>query len=328
LAECELERGDHVQAIQTLGPVEDAFEVGHDPETRARAVGLIARFYLAAGDSDQAAENFQKALDLYGQIGADRRRARLMQAFARQMEGMADPQGKFSAIDMYRSALDVYIHIRDEARIGPAAYSLARCYFEVAEPLRADEAIERALDVCMRRGDMEGLEICTDLGVRIAVAMGQGKLAIRRIEMAARVKAEAGDYEGEVRFLLGALNASLNAPDLDSGHMADTFIESLRRTGTRFLGPAEPVEIAEQLDGAERPEYAKELMALVAAVEVDAGRLSEAAHAFDQAANYAVRADLRDEAGELWDQAIAIGERIRLPMTEDWRINRREFGSA
>ncbi|TNF28595.1 MAG: hypothetical protein EP329_17585 [Deltaproteobacteria bacterium] len=322
-AECELELGDHVRAIHTLAPVETELELGLDDATAGRGLALTARFYLEAGDRERASELFEKALDLLGRGGAIGRRAHLVLAFGRVLERTDGPQ---RARPLYEAALADYERIKDRSRIGPAAYSLARCYFDAGDVVRADEAIDRALDVSQRLGDVEGLELCTELAVRIAVSMGQGKLALDRLRLAARVKGELGDYAGEVRYLLRALDATLAIPGLDPVVLADEFIEAVRRSGTRFLSADELDAIAEKLAKAERPDYAREITVLRAQSELDAGRAADAAEAFARAAGFAVRADAREEAGELWDQAIAIGTRIGLKEVGNWRIDRDMFG--
>jgi len=322
-AECELELGDHVKAINTLAPVETELELGLDDATAGRGLALTARFYLEAGDRDEASRQFEKALDLLARGNAIGRRAHLMLAFGRVIEREDGPQ---RARPLYEAALADYERIKDRSRIGPAAYSLARCYYDAGEFVRADDAIDRALDVSQRLGDVEGLELCTELAVRIAVAIGQGKLALDRLRLAARVKGELGDFAGEVRYLLRALDATLAIPDLDSVVLADEFIEAVRRSGTRFLAGDELDAIAEKLATAGRPDYGREIMVLRAQAELDAGRHGDAAHAFARAAGFAVRADSRDEAGELWDQAIAIGSRLGMSEVGNWRVDREMFG--
>lgn len=323
VAECELELGDHVRAINTLAPVETELELGLDDATAGRGLALTARFYLEAGERERALEEFKRALDLLARGGATARRADLMLAFGRSIEKTDGPQ---QAGALLQAALEDYERLGDRSRIGPAAYSLARCYFDAGDTIRADEAIDKALEVSQRLGDMEGLELCTELAVRIAVTMGQGKLALDRLRLAARIKGELGDFAGEVRYLLRALDATLAIPDLDAVVLADEFIEALRRSGTRFLVADELEEISDKLEAAQRPDYGREIMVLLAQAELEAGRPSGAATAFARAAGFAVRADEREEAGALWDQAIAIGVRIGMSEVGNWRIDREMFG--
>lgn len=321
-AECELERGDHVRAINTLAPVETELEIGLDAETEGRGLALLARFHLHAGERTVATEHFEKAQEVFERSGARGRQAALLLAFARQLES----GGELGvATRLYEAALQLYQQLRDAGRIGPAAYSLARCYFERNELVRADLTIDEALDTCKRLGDVEGLELCTELGVRIAVRMGQGKLALERLRLAARVKGELGDYPGEVRYLMRALEATLAIPELDSAGLAEEFIEALRRSGTRFLAPGEGEAIAERLAEAERPEFGREIMAVQAQAAVDDGRLVDGARAFAHAATFAARGREWDEAMALWDQAIAIGAPIGLEEVATWRVDRGTF---
>ena len=322
-AECELELGESVRALQTLAPVEAELDLGVDDEIAGRGLALLARFQLLAGDRTQASEQFEQAVERFGRAGAAARRAHLMLAFGRALQ---ESDGPASALPLFQAAHLDYERLRDLSRVGPAAYSLARCYFEASDLVRADEAIDRALEVSQSLGDIEGLELCTELAVRIAVRMGQGKLALDRLRLAARVRGELGDPEGEVRYLLRALEATLAIPDLDSVVLADEFIEALRRSGTRLMRPDELRTMGEHLEAAGRPDHAREVLTLLAHAELEAGRPAEGARALAAAAGYALRADQPLEAGELWDQALAIGARLRLPEAEQWRIDREMFG--
>lgn len=324
-AECELDLGDHVRAIETLAPVEEDLEIGLDAETSGRGLGLVARFYLQAGELEEASAQFVAAIEKLTEAGAEVRRAELMLAFGRFLLKTQSPG---EVLPLLVAGLTIYQRLGDRQRMAPAAYSVAKAYFEGSQLVLADEAIEIALGICQELGDVEGLDVCTRLGVRIAIGMSQGKLALERLKVAARVRAQLGDYAGELRYLFQALEATFHSPDLDSMSMADELIEALRRTGPGPLDPEEVPIIAQRFVKAGRPSHAQEAMAIQASAEVDAGRLDDAARSFAKAAEYAVQADSPEDTGALYDQAIAIAEREGLPELEDWRLNRERFGDA
>ncbi|MCA9516283.1 MAG: hypothetical protein KC635_15180, partial [Myxococcales bacterium] len=224
--------------------------------------------------------------------------------------------------------LKIFERLGDKQRIAPAAYTLAKAYLEASELVLADEAIEKALAICQELGDVEGLDVCTRLGVRVAIRMSQGKLALERLKIAARVRGQLGDYAGELRYLFQALEATFHHPDLDSMSMADEFIEALRRTGPWPLEQDEMPIVAERFVKADRPGHAQEAMTIQAAADLEAGNHEAAARSFARAAEFAVQSDSPDDAASLYDQAIAIAEEEGLPELDDWRLNRERYGAG
>jgi len=325
LAESELDLGDHVKAVHTLSEVEPEIELGLDDETTGRGLALIARFYLESGERTLAGERFVEAIDHLSRAGATTRRAELMMAFGRKLRDIGDD---IDVVPLFQTALTLFEETGDKHRMGPASYQLASAYYDAGILVRADQAIDRALALCQELGDIEGLDVCTRLGVKVAVRMGQGRLALERLKLAARVRGELGDHVGEVRYLFRSLEATMAVPDMDANAMADELMEALRRTGTRDLAPGELEEIAERLAGAECFHYAVEVMTVQATTDLEAGRREDAARAFGRAADLAVRADAREEASLLYDQAISLGAPLGLAEVREWRIHRDIFGAS
>ncbi len=326
LAEAQLELDRHVEAIKTLAPLEESLEVLESDETKGRGLGLLAVFYLKAGQESEAKDNFERALEAFNEANATSRAATLMERFARELRRTGEPQ---LAAQLYGNAVTIYSDLGELTKLGPVTYRLAESHFANGDSIRADEAIEQALSVCQRLSDVEGLEVSTALALRIAIALGQGELALRRILLAARVKGELGDQQGELRYLLNALELALNVgDDLDAVGVAEALVASLRSTGPSLLGPDELSRLAEQLEAAERPAYAGEVLVMVAQGDLGNGKPAAAAAAMSEAAGYYIRADDPAAALDLWEQAIAIGEVHGLADTEHWVLERNALAEA
>lgn len=322
LAEALVAGGEMLQAIRTLEAVETRIEAAEDVETRGRGLGLLAVFQLEAGHLEEGTAALIKAREVLHAAGADLRHARLLVSCARRMEKLAGPRGALSA---YAEAWLLAQHAREKFRLAPIAYALAACLFEVGEFVRADDVVGQALTLTNEACDLEGLAHCTELGVRIAVRLGAGKLALDRLLMLARARGRNGDHRGELRTLIGALSAASTVSEIDSGALAEEVVETLRRSGAEMLGSGEALLLADQLDGMRRVALARDVVALDGQFELNAGRPAEAARRFARAAQLALRVDDPEalaDATALFDRALAIGEARGLSEVQQWRADR------
>ncbi|MFO0750024.1 MAG: hypothetical protein U1F43_30795 [Myxococcota bacterium] len=321
LSEVLLEAGALLQAVNALEPVEPLLEGVDSNETRGRGMALLARFQLEAGNIEAATAPMKSAQELFLAAGANLRIARFLLAVGRTLEKRSggDPR---AGIDVYKTAFEIVRREGDRLRLAPIAYAYARALHATRDNIRADEVIDLALKLTQEAGDLEGQAYCTELGVRIAVSLAQGPMALERMILLARTRARLGDHQGELRTLLGALEATLRVPDLDPVPLAEEFMECVRRTGTEHLGPSEAMEVAKRLVSANRPAFAAELAGIEGMKEEQAGHRSAAARTFAQAAFWALAAGQAADGLAFYERALALGEPLLLPETEMWRVER------
>lgn len=319
LADALLEARELLQAVTTYESVEALIDSHELPETRGRGQAILGLVNLELGKVAEATEPLKRAHEWYTMAGSTLRRARLHASTARRVESLAGPD---EARAHYEKAWALAQTSQDELRLAPIGYALARCYLKLGDWVRADEVIEKSLTLVQNHGDLEGLERCTELAVRIAIKLAQGRLALDRLLLLARTRGRLGDRAGEARSLKSALLASVAVPGLEPAPVARELMECLHQVGTDALGPAEVDETAEAFEKAELFDLAGELAALEAERHLAAGRTSEAAHTLTRAAVMAIRAGDRWAAVDLWDRAIGLGRSIGLPEVEQWEIER------
>ncbi|MCC6622144.1 MAG: hypothetical protein IT385_12850 [Deltaproteobacteria bacterium] len=320
LAEALVETEQVAAAVSALAPIEAQLESVEHPETRGRGLALMTRFHMAVGQIDDATKALERAQAYFVEAGARLRAARLLMAVGRTIEQRVREPG--AALGVYRQAWEHVKHERDRFRLAPIVYSLARVLHQTGDAIQADGLIEQAIAWTQEAADVEGLAHCVELGVRIAVKLGQGQIALDRMILLARTRARLGDSGGELRTLLLALDAALKVPGLDPTALAEEFMEAVRRTGLAFLGPDEAQAVARRLADAERPAVAAELALIDGQIQESAGKLQKAARAFATASRYALGAGERDDALTHLERAIALGEPLLLPELEDWRADR------
>ena len=320
LAEAMLDAGLVVQSVQVLEPLIPHLESVESPETRGRGLALMARFQLEIGKLEESTELLRKAQEYLIAAGADLRRARLLVAVAQRMERQA--QTPAPALELYRSAWEIARHTGDRFRIAPIGFTYARALYESGDSIAADALIEMVLTLTREANDIQGLAHATELGVRIAVKLGQGPLALERLLLLARTRARLGDVRGELRTLIAALEATLRVPGLDPIPLAEEFMEAVRRTGTEHLGPSEAMAIAKRLADAKRPALAAELAAIQAMHAENASQGSMAARQFAQAAFWALAADNAADGLAFYERALALGEPLQLPEVGAWQTER------
>jgi|GEM_PF-1543072 len=319
LAEALLDSGQVLNAVTTYESIEGLVEGHESAETRGRGLGLLGIINLELGQIADAAEPLKKAHESLDAAGAVLRRARLFVATAQRLERHAGP---VDALVQYEKAWVLAQTAGDDIRLAPIGYALARCFMQTGDWIRADDVIGKALTLVQNAADVEGLVRCTELGVRIALKLAQGKLALDRLMLQARSRGQIGDKVGEVRSLRTALLATLVVPDMDPEVVAGEFMECLRQTGTGVLGPTEAMETAETLAKGEYPQYASEIAIMEAERHLSEGRRSEGARTFARAAVWSLRAHDRWAAVDLWGRAVDLGEEIGLPEVEQWSIER------
>lgn len=319
LAEALLDSGQVLAAVTTYESVEGFVEGHESAETRGRGMGLLGIINLELGQIAEAAEPLKKAHEALDAAGALFKRARLFLATAQRVDKRVGPE---EARGSYEKAWALAQAAGDELRLAPIGYALARCYVQIGEWVRADEAIEKVLALVQNAADLEGLLRCSELAVRIALKLAQGKLALDRLMLQARTRGRMGDKIGEVRSLRTALAATLAVPGLDPEGVAGEFMECLRQTGSASLGPAEAMDAAEMFAKGDYPRYAAEIALMEGERHLGEGRRSEAARTFAKAAVWWLRAHDRWAAIDLWDRAIDLGEDIGLPEVENWAIER------
>jgi len=320
LSEALLESEQVAPAVSALTQIEAQLDAIEDPETRGRGLALMARFHLAIGQIQEATAPLEKAQAYFVEAGARLRAARLMLAVGRAVERRTrDPA---AALPIYRNAWEHAKNERDRFRLAPIVFTLARVLHQTGDTIQADLLIEQALAWTQEGGDLEGLVHCVELGVRIAVKLGQGTLALDRMLLLARTRGRLGDAAGELRTLLLALDAGLKVPDLDPTALAEEFMEAVRKTGLTVLGVDEAQAVAKRLADAKRPELAIELVVIDGQTLEGAGQPQRAARAFATASSYALRAGLDHDALALLERALAIAEPLLMPEVEQWRAER------
>lgn len=319
LAEALLEAGQLLPAVTAFESIEAYTEAHESLETRGRAAALRGLVNLELGRVAEAAEPLKEAHEWLDAAGAVLRRARLFAATARRIDARA---GSAEARPHYEKAWALAKVSNDQLRIAPIGYALAKCYAIAGDHVRADEAIGQVIDHVRQIGDLEGLAHAAELGVRIAVRLAQGKLALDRLVLLARTRGQLGDRAAEVRTLRNALEASLAVPDAETPPIALEFMESLRQSGVRTLGPGEAMFIAERLAKGDLPAHAAEIASMEAERELADGRHGEAAKVFALAAGWALRAGDRWGAVDAWDRALSIAQDIGMREVDAWIVER------
>jgi tetratricopeptide (TPR) repeat protein len=314
------------QPLPALGALEVALPLleSHESlETRGRGMGLLGLVNLDVGELSAAAEPLKKAHEWLEAAGAHVRRARLLVATARRIEVRNSPR---EALPLYEQAWALASREGDVGRhrLAPIAYALSRCLLAHGDPVRADLHIIVALGMVEEAGDLEGLARCTELGVRIAARLRQGRLALERLLALARTQARLGEPLRALRTMRDALEATLGMPreTVDIAPIFEEFLELLKQRGTTLLGPGEALTTAEKLGQADHPWFASEVVVLEAERLLSEGNPTDAARAIAMAAIWATRAERRGDALELWDRAIDLGEAHDLSETEGWRVER------
>jgi len=319
LAEALLEHGQLLAAVRVYEALQGLVEGHESLETRGRGKAVIGLINFELGRLEESVEDLKAAHAWLEAAGAPLRRARLLVATAQRLEKKA---GKPEARALYEEAWKLAMRSGDEIRMAPIGYALARLYLELGELVLADETITRSLRAVQSAGDLEGLARCTELGVRVAVRLAQGKLALERLVLLARTRVRLHDRGGALRTLRVALEATLAVPDAETAPIAAEFMELLRETGPAAFGPTETWETAESLAKAGLSELACEIGVLEGERHFGQGRASDAARAFAQAALWAVQANDRWTAIDLWDRALEIGRELDLPDVEKWTADR------
>ena len=319
LAEAQLDGGDGGAAVRTLAPIDEAPALNHDASLPARVQAVLARVYLRAEADEQANDAFHAALDGFSATGDLRRRAKLLLAFGRDVE----TNGNLSnAVTLYKAAWADFQAVGDPNLLGPAAFSIARAYFELGDLVRADEAMNEAIEACERAGDLEGLVVISELAVTIAMRVGAGAAGIERMMLAARVRGETGDVAGQLEYLFRALDATTKVPGGDAVSLAAVLMDALRRAGPRGMDVDDFDIVADRLEAAGQPLMAAEVMGIRVAAERAAGRQRQAGAALARGAIFALRGGDLDQADALWSEAIALGEAMGLPEAAQWREDR------
>lgn len=319
LAEALLEDGQALAAVRVYESIQGLVEAHESLETRGRGKAIIGLIHFDLDRLEESLEDLKAAHEWLEAAGTPLRRARLLVATAKRLEKRA---GKLEARSLYEEAWNLAKRSGDEIRMAPIGYALARLYLEQGELVLADDVITRSLRAVQSAGDLEGLARCTELGVRVAVRLAQGKLALERLLLLARTRVRLGDRAGALRTLRVALEATLAVPDTETAPIAAEFMELLRETGPAAFGPTETWETAESLAKAGLAELASEIGALEGERHLAQGRPSEAARAFAQAAFWSAQAKDRWTAIDLWDRALDIGRELGLPDVEKWTADR------
>lgn len=319
LAEALLDHGQSLAAVRVYESVEGLIEGHESLETRGRGMAILGLVNLELGKIEEAAEVLVAAHTWLEAAGSPLRRARLLVATAQRLERTAEAG---EARVLYEQAWELAKRSGDELRTAPIGYALARLYLQMGELVLADDVIIRALRSVQNAGDLEGLARCTELGVRIAVRLAQGKLALERLILLARTRVRLGDRVGALRTMRVALEATLAVPDAETAPIAAEFMELLRETGPAGFGPTETWETAEALAKAGLSELACEIGLLEGERHLAEGRPSDAARAFAQTAQWSLQAKERWNAIDLLDRALEIGHQLGLPDVEKWTVDR------
>lgn len=320
LAECHLALDDSPRALEMAQAAGPGLELAATTTLQARAAGLVVMLMLDARvKGDELANAIAKARQAYvtalDPIGLARFLMRIGQRVERH-------EGAATALPWLNEAWTTAAPLRDERiRATPIIYALARCHAELEAWVFADLAIEEALLRVTEVNDLEGLEICTEIGVTIAVNLDLPALAVRRLVALARARALNGDDRGRIRTLIAAFEAALKSKDMDVRGIAEELMDALRESGPLHLGPSEFRELAEQMSLSGSSDFARELYEREASRAMAEGRPHETARFLVAAARECWRLKLSDEGTEIFKRAMQLGVSLGLREVDGIRID-------
>ncbi len=323
LAEARLALGDLQGAIaagQLAGPW---LELSDDAGVRARSIALLGLLQLTtAAETGDAAEADAEATARAARVafleaGDGFGLARFLMRAGQLAKRLHGPERAFP---FFADAWEIARFTVDRVRSAPIAYALARCHADLERWVLADLAIEEALELVEASGDLEGLQICTELGVLAAISLDVPSLAIRRLLSLARARGRAGDARAETRGLVAALELAVSSGHEDPRGIASELMDAVRTTGGTHLGPGEFDELAGYLDKYGYFDLVLELLAMRAHQSMADDRLHDGARYFARAAKAAWRVPDRAAAEALLERVHAIATELGMEEVEGIRF--------
>jgi len=322
-SEARLALGDLPRAIDAAQRAGTHLELADDAHVKTRSLALLALITLSAASQGPltkeheasiraAREGFRQVGDLFGH-------ARFLMRVGQQVKRL---DGAADALPWLIDAWNAGRSLPERFRLAPLAFALSRCFADLERWVEADFIIEEALLLTEEVSDLQGLELCTELGVVIAIALDVANLATTRLMGLARARARMGDTRGETRSLLAALElASRNADsEVDIQGIAAELMDAVRRTGGEDLAPGEFAEVAQLMGYVDSPEFERELYEMRGHKAMADGRLHEGARSFALAAKATWRMRDRSDAGELLSRVIQIAKQLGITEVEGIRI--------
>lgn len=325
LAEGRLALGDLEGAIaagQLAGPW---LELSDDAGVRARSIALLGLLQLTtaaetgAGGEADAEATARAARVAFLEAGDGFGLARFLMRAGQLAKRLHGPERAFP---FFADAWEIARFTPDRARSAPIAYALARCNADLERWVLADLAVEEALELTLASGDLEGLQICTELGVLTAVSLDVPNLAIRRLLSLARARGRAGEARAETRGLIAALELAVSSSHEDPRGIASELMDAIRTTGGTHLGPSEFDEVATYLDRYGYFDLVLELLAMRAHQAMADDRLHDGARYFARAAKAAWRVPDRAAAEALLERVHAIASELGMEDVEGIRFAR------
>jgi tetratricopeptide (TPR) repeat protein len=250
---------------------------------------------------------------------------RMMLQIGQRVERLA---GHAEALPWLELARQEAAGLSDRLRLAPVHYALARCYGGLGRWVEADIAIEEALRRSSEAGDVEGLRVCTELGVLIAVTIEVPNLAVRRLVGLARARASGGDEAGRTRALIAAVEVALRYGIEDLRAMFEELMGALRETGAAHVAPSELAELARLMTKAGAADLAREAWELRAGLARLEGRRTEEARCLFEASQAAVVGGELEDAERLMERAGQLARLLGLKELRAWDGRTREEDEA
>jgi tetratricopeptide (TPR) repeat protein len=319
LAEAHLALDDARAAIAAAQEAGPGLELAPTALLAARASGIVVLLMLEAGERGEeldkaiarARKAFADAMDRFAF-------ARFLMRVGRRIEARDGPA---AAIPWFAEAWNTVEKIPERFRTPPIAFALARAHADNGSWILADLAIEEALARVIEVNDLEGLRICTELGVTIAVNLEVPGLAIRRLVTLARARAAAGDNHGRTRSLIAAFEVALKSSHEDPRGVAEELMDALREGGPGQVGPDELVELARLMSFSGFADLAQELHEAEATRAMMLGRPHDTARHLVAAARACWRDGRDDEGEELFKRAMNLALTLGLKEVDGIRLD-------
>ncbi len=232
-------------------------------------------------------------------------------------------EGFGAALPWLEAAAEEAAALSERLRLAPVHYALARCYGGLGRWVESDLAIAEALRRSEELGDLEGLRLCTELGVHIAVTIEVPNLAVRRLVGLARARGRGGDAAGRTRALVAAVEVARNYGLEDLRGVFEELMGALRETGAAHLAPAELSELARAMTRAEAADLAREAWELRAGLAALEGRRTEEARCLFEASQAAFLAGDQEDAEHLMERAAELAKLHGMREVRSWQAGGR-----